>query len=95
MTEQHKKPDQKIAPDRYVINAEIVRKGIDGDFYVRRSIADYRIDVHRSSVSHSALQKQVATDLFHIKMTTMEIGYIDGPDGSPHKEVIIYKMNDT
>jgi len=94
MTSRKKQPDEQLENNRYVITAEIVRKGRDGDFYVRRSVADYRIDLQQSEVSSAELQKHIATELFQIKMTTMEIAYLDVSSGLNNKEVIIYSIRD-
>ena len=94
MTRQKKTLDKNRGNNRYIITAEIIRKGTEGELYVRRSAADYRIHREQSLVTSSELQKHISTDIFQRQMTTMEIGYLEINQGWNDKEVIVYAVLD-
>ena len=92
MTSRKKTPDENRGNNRYIITAEIIRKGTEGDLYVRRSAADYRIHQEQSLVTSEELQQHISTDIFQRQMTTMEIGYLEVNHGWNGKEVIVYAI---
>lgn len=92
MTSQKKNPDESLGNNRYIITAEIIRKGREGELYVRRSAADYRIHQEQSLVTLEELQKHISTDMFPTQMTTMEISYLEFNHGGNGKEVIVYAI---
>eukprot|EP00122_Pirum_gemmata_P008367 Pgem_evm1s7712 len=70
-----KTPDTQLTNGRFEIGGEIVQKS-NGEYYFRRSIQDYRINIEKSAVTKEELKKFVVEDFGLPRSVTAVISYI-------------------